>query len=89
MLEPAFLRRIPPRLNVSVERETFPRMLAEPGLLYGYQSDAYWLDIGTPQKYLEALNGIATGAQKLVFLPYEASGIMASLGGIKELLQTK
>jgi len=29
-------------------------MLAEPGLLYGYQSDAYWLDIGTPQKYLEA-----------------------------------
>jgi NDP-sugar pyrophosphorylase family protein len=54
VLEPAFLRRIPPRLNVSVERETFPRMLAEPGLLYGYQSDAYWLDIGTPEKYLEA-----------------------------------
>jgi len=24
-----------------------------------------------------------------VFLPYEASGIMASLGGIKELLQSK
>ncbi|MDQ1381912.1 MAG: mannose-phosphate guanylyltransferase [Actinomycetota bacterium] len=54
VLEPAFLQRIPPRLNVSVERETFPRMLAEPGLLFGYQSDAYWLDIGTPQKYLEA-----------------------------------
>jgi mannose-1-phosphate guanylyltransferase len=54
VLEPAFLRRIPPRLNVSVERETFPRMLARPGLLYGYQSDAYWLDIGTPEKYLEA-----------------------------------
>src|SRR4051794_7324168 len=54
VLEPAFVRRIPPRLNVSVERETFPRMLARPGLLYGYQSDAYWLDIGTPEKYLEA-----------------------------------
>ena len=26
----AFLDRIPPRLNVSIERETFPRMLAEP-----------------------------------------------------------
>jgi hypothetical protein len=24
-----------------------------------------------------------------VFLPYEASGVLASLGGIKELLQTK
>jgi len=41
------------------------------------------------QKYLEALGQISTNAQKLVFLPYEASGIMASLGGIKELLQSK
>jgi mannose-1-phosphate guanylyltransferase len=54
VVEPSFLERIPPRLNVSVERETFPRMLAEPGLLFGYKSDAYWLDIGTPEKYLEA-----------------------------------
>jgi regulator of protease activity HflC (stomatin/prohibitin superfamily) len=40
------------------------------------------------KSYLESLNGIATGAQKLVFLPYETSGIMASLGGIRELLQS-
>ena len=40
-------------------------------------------------KYLESLGQIADSAQKLVFLPYEASGIMASLGGIKELLQAK
>ena len=40
------------------------------------------------QSYLESLGQIATDAQKLVFLPYEASGIMASLGGITELLQT-
>jgi regulator of protease activity HflC (stomatin/prohibitin superfamily) len=39
------------------------------------------------QKYLEALGTIATDADKLVFLPYEASGVLASLGGIKELLQ--
>jgi hypothetical protein len=39
------------------------------------------------KSYLEALGQIATNAQKLVFLPYEASGIMASLGGIRELLQ--
>jgi regulator of protease activity HflC (stomatin/prohibitin superfamily) len=48
--------------------------------------------IGSPaqymiaQKYLESLATIATGAEKIVFLPYEASGVMASLGGIKELL---
>ena len=39
------------------------------------------------QKYLEALGQISTGAQKLVFMPYEASGIMSSLGGMKELLK--
>src|SRR4051812_16295146 len=41
------------------------------------------------QRYLESLNAIATNANKLVFLPYEASGILASLGGIRELLATK
>ncbi len=39
------------------------------------------------QKYLESLASIAVGAQKIVFLPYEASGVMASLGGLKELLE--
>jgi len=41
------------------------------------------------QKYLESLTSIAAGANKIVFLPYEASGVMASLGGIKELLSTQ
>jgi regulator of protease activity HflC (stomatin/prohibitin superfamily) len=41
------------------------------------------------QKYLESLSSIAAGAQKIVFLPYEASGILASLGGIKELVLTQ
>jgi regulator of protease activity HflC (stomatin/prohibitin superfamily) len=39
------------------------------------------------QKYLESLGTIATDADKLVFLPYEAAGVMSSLGGIKEMLQ--
>jgi len=41
------------------------------------------------QKYLESLTAIADGSQKIVFLPYETSAIMSSLGGIKELLQAK
>src|SRR5256712_13563459 len=49
-----FLDGIPPRLSVSVERETFPRLLEQSGRLFGYRTDAYWLDIGTPEKYLEA-----------------------------------
>ena len=38
------------------------------------------------QRYLESLNLIAVNANKLVFLPYEATGVLASLGGIKDLL---
>ena len=54
VLEPAFLERVPPRLNVSVEREVFPRMLARPGLLYGFRSDGYWLDIGQAEDFQAA-----------------------------------
>ncbi len=39
------------------------------------------------QKYLDALGQIAANADKTVFLPYEASGVMASLGGMKELFK--
>lgn len=38
------------------------------------------------QKYMESLIAIAKNSNKTVFLPYEASSVMASLGGIKELL---
>ena len=48
------LERIPPRVNVSIEREIFPRMVQTRGTLYGYQYDGYWLDIGTPESYLRA-----------------------------------
>ena len=41
------------------------------------------------KNYLESLSAIATDAQKLVFLPYEASGVMASLGGMRELLRAE
>lgn len=37
-------------------------------------------------KYLEALENIADGEATKVFLPYEATGILGSLGGIGELL---
>ena len=61
VLEPAALAAIPPRLNVSIERETFPRMLERPGRLYAMRSSGYWLDIGTPDKYLEAHDDALAG----------------------------
>lgn len=41
-------------------------------------------------KYIETLKGIMDGSQgnqKVVFMPYEASSLMSSVGGIKELLE--
>ena len=37
-------------------------MLAAEGLLYGYPSDAYWRDIGTPASYLAANHDVLRGA---------------------------
>ena len=62
VVEPSLLDRIPSRLTVSIERETFPRMLDRPGRLYALQSEAYWIDIGTPAKYVEANADVARGA---------------------------
>jgi regulator of protease activity HflC (stomatin/prohibitin superfamily) len=38
------------------------------------------------QRYLESLSAVANGTDKLVFMPCEASGVLSSLGGIRELL---
>lgn len=37
------------------------------------------------QKYLESVIKIADGADKTVFMPYEAGGVIGSLGGLKEM----
>jgi NDP-sugar pyrophosphorylase family protein len=54
VLEPSVLDDIPAGRAVSIERETFPGLLARHGRLFALPSPAYWLDIGTPAKYLEA-----------------------------------
>lgn len=65
VLEPDVLERIPQNLAVSIERETFPRMLEKRGRLYAMESDDYWLDIGTPDKFLDAQADVLGGAVDL------------------------
>ncbi len=62
VLEPSVLDRIPPRINVSIERETFPRMVESRHSLYGFHWPGYWLDIGTPEKYLQANLDVVAGS---------------------------
>lgn len=54
IIEPTVLDRIPEGRHYMVERGLFPGLLAEGQPMYGYKTEAYWLDIGTPGKYLQA-----------------------------------
>jgi mannose-1-phosphate guanylyltransferase len=49
----------PAGANISIERDLFPK-LVDHGL-YGYEASGYWLDIGTPSRYLQATYDILEG----------------------------
>jgi mannose-1-phosphate guanylyltransferase len=59
VLERSLLEMIPAGENVSIERDVFPR-LAGAGL-HGVRLDGYWVDIGTPERYLDATWDILEG----------------------------
>lgn len=56
--------QIPVDRPVSVERETFPQLLAGGAVLMGHLESGYWLDVGTPHSLVKAsadlVRGIAT-----------------------------
>ena len=60
VLETSVLDRIPSGRRVSLERKTFPELVTA-GRLYALASDAYWLDTGTPQQYVQAQLDILCG----------------------------
>src|SRR4029079_1799947 len=53
VLEPGVLNLVPPGRPASIEREVFPRLAAE-GSVFGIALPGYWLDVGTPETYLQA-----------------------------------
>lgn len=61
VLEPEVLKTIRAGVNTSFEREVFPGLLAGGLPVYAYISPGYWIDIGTPQKYLQAHRDIFQG----------------------------
>ncbi len=65
VLEPHILDYVPGGEPYSFERVRegglFPLLLAEGESLYGYVSNDYWLDIGTPEKYLKANRDALSG----------------------------
>lgn len=62
VLEPTVLELIEPGRRVSVEREVFPRLVAQ-GRLAGFPTDDYWTDAGRPELYRRANLDLVTGAR--------------------------
>lgn len=79
LLEPGVLALIPPGRNVSIERETFPKLLAEGHALFAYTTNDYWIDLGRPEHYLSAHRDIMSGALPLNVEPGFSGPGIASL----------
>jgi mannose-1-phosphate guanylyltransferase len=53
ILEPDILSCIPSNTFSMFERDVFPPLLEKGQVIYGYSFQDYWIDIGTPDKYLK------------------------------------
>lgn len=52
---------IPAGRMVSVERETFPGLVADGALVVGFVDNAYWRDVGTPETLVAASRDLVRG----------------------------
>ena len=74
LFEREILDMIPAGRNVSIERETFPAVIAAGKGLYSYTTDDYWMDLGKPEQYLAAHNDILAGRMPMLALEPGATG---------------
>lgn len=68
VLDPAVLERIPEGRRVSIERETFPALVAD-GSLFALGSESYWIDAGTPSEYLRGNLDLISGVRGVPPVP--------------------
>jgi mannose-1-phosphate guanylyltransferase len=62
---------IPAGRPVSVERETFPGLLASGARLAGHVTDAYWRDLGTPADFVAGSADLVRGVVRSSAVPGE------------------
>jgi len=61
VLEPRIFRHYTPNLPLSFERVVFPHTLEQGYKMQGFVWQGYWLDLGTPAKYLQGQCDILQG----------------------------
>ena len=69
VFNPRVISAIPLDTVVSVERETFPQLVASGAKVFGYVESAYWLDIGTPRALLKASIDIVKRSGDFLAMP--------------------
>lgn len=65
VLEPSVLDRVEAGRKISIERVTFPAMVAA-GSLYAMGREVYWLDVGRPEPYCQANLDVLDGKRRHV-----------------------
>src|SRR4249920_911447 len=55
------IEQIPPGAVTSVERETFPALIGAGAVVMGYPDNAYWLDVGTPEAFVQGSCDLVLG----------------------------
>ena len=69
VFNPQVISTIPVNTVVSVERETFPQLVARGAKVFGYLENTYWLDIGTPRALLKASIDIVERTGEFLAMP--------------------
>jgi mannose-1-phosphate guanylyltransferase len=75
VLTPSVFDLIPPGRAVSIETEVFPRLVGEG--LSALLLDGYWMDIGTPERYLQATWDILEGRVKTEVEPTSPGSLIS------------
>ncbi|WP_018653467.1 sugar phosphate nucleotidyltransferase [Actinomadura flavalba] len=65
----AAIDTIPEGEVVSVERETFPGLIASGALVMGHVESAYWLDVGTPEAFVQGSRDLVLGRLESPAMP--------------------
>lgn len=76
VFEPSVLDRIPAGRKVSIERVTFPQMVAD-GTLFASHCEGYWVDAGTPATYLQVQLDLVDGVRGAPEQAVDASASIA------------
>lgn len=85
VLEPGALAGVPAGRMVSIERETYPDLIARDQPVYAAVGSGYWLDLGTPEAYLQAHVDALDGRiaeYRGVARPYLAPGARVEAGAV-------